>query len=309
MEKLKRCEQCGEIFSFERNSAIYCSDACKQKAYLVRGRLQLYKAMDVEDIVIESIVEPPENEIESIVSFEEKISEPEVLNESEPSESPEPQEPKDINGSDKEKKREKSSDSKSTPKKYKKSNENNAIKGLLAIAGFAAVSYVIGKILDTPKTSEKNVDKKEPIVNGGVGSQNIDDDIQKPDISTLEPPDISQNQMDSKPNRPDTAEKFIKSDSLLKKISIQFNRMWESIRIVQNKKQNVEKTDYVQTENNETPAVDSSVMTEINKKGIESPRESDGTNSNLAEVIRIYLEKVKNESESGKSKPENEDIT
>jgi hypothetical protein len=35
--KVRRCRVCGKTFEAQRKSALYCSDACRQRAFRIRG--------------------------------------------------------------------------------------------------------------------------------------------------------------------------------------------------------------------------------------------------------------------------------
>lgn len=76
MNKTKNCEECGNSFFYERISAKFCSDACKQQAYLRRSTKRIESFLDAEDAVIEEMPEEPIKNETIELTF---ISEPEEV--------------------------------------------------------------------------------------------------------------------------------------------------------------------------------------------------------------------------------------
>jgi uncharacterized Zn ribbon protein len=56
MKKFKKCEHCGALFIYERNTALYCSDACKQQAYIDRHSQKLASVIDARKLKLNPIL-------------------------------------------------------------------------------------------------------------------------------------------------------------------------------------------------------------------------------------------------------------
>lgn len=237
MEKSKKCKHCGEMFYYGRVTAMYCSDACKQQAYLERRSNQFFNTLAAEDAEIVSYPEQPINEIEVNIPFEESICEPEVLNESESPASTKPEEPININSRKKVRP--------SIPEKQIRSAENLSNNGLFALLGAAAVGLLISGAIAASKSSGENVNLGETVVDRGDSSDKLDDEFHKKNETTEEKTDITQNLEDSMQhevhNSPIPVEISPKTDNLLVKIPKLFNNLLEILHFRKRTNQETDK--------------------------------------------------------------------
>lgn len=130
------CEYCNQPYYPERSTKKYCSDSCRQLAYLARRAHELSAASFVQEVNFERIPEPiTDSSIAESPQIETPI-EPEVICESEidvpsPSHS-------------------------NRKRRQRVSNNNNKqagsqIEELLILGGIGVVGYLLGKYLNMPK--------------------------------------------------------------------------------------------------------------------------------------------------------------
>jgi hypothetical protein len=308
MEKFKKCDYCGEIFIYERISATYCSDACKQQAYLLRRDKQFITILDAEDTEIESYPDQPINENTEIVPFEETISEAEVLNESE---SPEPIK---SNSEPTKRKRRKSYVPSSGNVSDSKSNADSNANGLGALLGAVAIGYLISEFGKTTNTSTEPTKQAEPTDSQSDVELTIDDEIKEPIQMSDEVPDPNLNQLENTEPFASTAldtDPMAESGNIFVKISKRLNIQWKKLNPRPNKKQVIEDSDNLQREEMEIiqgSTVDSPIIPETNnEKEVEQPLETNSIQKALDEFIRI-TKKNKNEKDLRERNPGNNEL-
>lgn len=146
------CEYCGRDFFAERSTKRYCSDSCRQLAYLERRADKLANASFVEETPFESIPVPiPEPIIQELLN-EKPLEAETVIDE------PNTKRSYRTYLHSKRRKRSKFSMPKSKP--------NSIDEGLLLI-GAAAAGFLLGNFLNKPKnntqtTEPEKKDEKSP---------------------------------------------------------------------------------------------------------------------------------------------------
>lgn len=274
MAKQKKCEHCGSEFYYDRITAKYCADACKQQAYLDRHSQQFANIFNAEDVEIEPSTAQPIVETGAIAPNQEAITEPEVLDDSETSASPLSE---NMNSTYIRKMRRKPFVRPSIPKRQEISDENAFYNGLLTLIGIAVIDRMINSNIKTLKTSDDNTKKEEPIDDGGDSGQKSNDEIPKPNNLPDETAVISQNQMNSPQseiqNTPTAVYTSKKSGNLLTKILKLFNSLLSGLHIRTNKEQKLEKPAGLpqeQMNNSQSSIADSTTST----VKIENPHET-----------------------------------
>lgn len=308
MEKTKKCTYCGELFYYERRSAIYCSDACKQQAYLERRAKFFLNINDAEDVEIESCSDQPMNEIVENTVYEETVSEAEVLNQSESAETI-----KSYSNSKKRKQR-KSHVPSSGNEADSKSIANSNANGLFALLGAAALGYLIREFNSTSNVSEEINSDEESTESYEALEPTEDHEIKE---STKMSGDVS----DSIPNKSKNTEPFVSLDSVIDsktksgnifvRIFKHLNILWKKLKHIPNTMQDIENSESLRQDDMESfqfSTFDSPIVTEINnEKEVEQPLENDSIPKVLGEYIR-RIENNKIVKDINTLNPENNDL-
>lgn len=175
MKKIKKCEHCGSAFFYDRVTAKYCSDACKQQAYLERISQRFTAAVDAEEAEIESFIDIPSKELIADSSENEMICEPEIIEATDP--------PKSTGNSGNStskfrRSKNKASDIKNNSGKAGKESGNPNREEILGVVGVAILGAIFREIIKNTETDIRNApetksndNKEEEPVNNSESNQ------------------------------------------------------------------------------------------------------------------------------------------
>lgn len=164
MKKIKKCEHCGSDFFYDRVTAKYCSDACKQQAYLERISQRFSTAVDAEEAEVETFIDMPSQELTAYNSENELICEPEIIEATDP---PKSTGKKGNSTNDFGNRRSKASDIKNKSGKAGRESENPYKDAILKMVGVAILGVMFREIIKSAQTDTENTPEAESKENKG----------------------------------------------------------------------------------------------------------------------------------------------